>query len=95
MPQILLSGMFPVFVVAFAVGALVFRLPARTQTLFALVAAPFVSYSLFMNVGLWVVAGNSITEAISRPFPWLIAAAVPLALLLALLLPGPRMRSDA
>ena len=90
-----MSGMLPVFLTAFIVGALVFTFRGTAKTIFALLAAPFVIYSLVLNVGLWLAAGNPISEAISKPYPWLVAVAVPVGLAVALLVSRLKVRSAA
>jgi len=95
LPVFAMSGMLPVFLTAFIVGALVFTFRGTTKAVFALLAAPFVIYSLVLDVGFWFAAGSSISAAISRPYPWLVAIAVPVGLAVALLVSRVKVRSAA
>ena len=95
LPVFAMSGMLPVFLTAFVVGALVFAFRGTAKTVFALLAAPFVIYSLILNVGFWFAAGNSLSEAISRPYPWFVAMAAPVGLAVALLVSRLKVRSAA
>lgn len=79
-----LLTLVPIFAVALLVGLFVFRLPGARALLFLCAAAPFVLYSLGMNIGMFIWAGNAVGTALLEPLPWLIATMVPAGLLVAL-----------
>jgi hypothetical protein len=88
-PELVTQGLLsllPVLLVSVLVGLVVFRLKASRPLLFVCTAVPFVTYSLYMNIGMFVAVGNSLATALAlaSPLAWLIAAMTPVGLLAAL-----------
>jgi hypothetical protein len=75
-----ITTMLPVFAASLLVGLVGFRLPERKGVLFLCLAVPFVAFSLYANVGMFVSAGNSLASAIAQPLAWLVVLAVLLGL---------------
>jgi len=85
--EIITSGVFsclPVFGASVLVGLICFRLPERRGILFLCAAAPFVLYSLWMNIGMLVAAGNSLEIAVMESHVWLVVVAAATGLFCAL-----------
>jgi hypothetical protein len=84
LPQEIVSpgivSMLPVFGASLLVGLVGFRLPERKDLLFLCLAAPFVAFSLYSNVGMLVSAGNSLRVAVTQPLPWLVVCMTMLGL---------------
>ena len=78
------TGLLPVFVAALVVGLAGFQLPERKDLLFLCLGAPFVSDSLYANVGMLISAGNPVAVALSEPLAWLIVLSALLGLASAL-----------
>jgi hypothetical protein len=85
-----LLTLIPVVAVALLVGLLVFRLPGSRTVLFLSAAAPYVFYSLYINIGMLIWAGSSFDAAVTYPLAWLVASMAPLGLLIALGVTRPR-----
>ena len=80
-----LFSLLPVAMTALLVGLVLFRLPGNRRLALPIASAPFVLYSLAVNIGLFVWAGNSLLSAASNTLPWLVAAMVPLGFFLSML----------
>lgn len=70
----------PVFVASFLVGLIGFRIQERRGLLLLCIAAPFVLFSLWMNIGMLVAAGNMLAFAVTDLNAWSVVAATFLGL---------------
>ena len=78
-------ALLPVVLTALLVGFVLFRIPGNRKLALGVASVPFVLYSLAMNIGLFVWAGNSLFNAATNALPWLIAVMVPLGFFLSML----------
>ena len=78
--------LLPAFGASLLVGLVGFRLPERKGLLFLCLFAPFAAFSLSMNIGLYVWAGNSWQSAFAQPYAWLVVCSALLGIGAALLL---------